>query len=437
MEENTLKKRRNFAYILLIMASFFLYIVLTGAKNLYTAEKTTLATVFGHLDNPLTALAATMEYYFYAYALTQVALVFVMKKINIKWFLTATVGVSAVLTVLMAWTNTIYEHYMIFTVNGFMQAGLWGCTLKVLSIYLPQRLLASANMLMSSGPAVASVVAYATAAAFGDNWKTPFLMLGIILLFATVLYCLSVSYVQKFPKEDELHHVTLSDGSDSEIDLEEENDFIHLNSKLRVALFYVFSVILGFLMTGLFFMVNNNLDVFLKEIGGYSNDIAKLLTIIAPVTIVIGPILIVRLCEKWKNFIFVSFMFFAFSLLFSLMMLILFNRSVIATLFMFLGFLILTNGGRSVSISIAGLRMRKKIDTGVYTTLVNASASIAAGITPKIITRILDNTAYSTEESWAISFKLILIGGIIIAAMLLAVILWINIANKKLDKASL
>ena len=92
------------------MASFFLYIVLTGAKNLYTAEKTTLATVFGHLDNPLTALAATMEYYFYAYALTQVALVFVMKKINIKWFLTATVGVSAVLTVLMAWTNTIYEH---------------------------------------------------------------------------------------------------------------------------------------------------------------------------------------------------------------------------------------------------------------------------------------------------------------------------------------
>ena len=77
-------KRRNRAYILLIVSSIFLYIALTGSKNLYTAEKTTLYElgIFGNL----TDLASTMEYYFYTYAAMQVALIFFVKKINIKWF---------------------------------------------------------------------------------------------------------------------------------------------------------------------------------------------------------------------------------------------------------------------------------------------------------------------------------------------------------------
>lgn len=74
MEEQN--KSRSHAYALLIFASFFLYIVLTGAKNLYVAEKTTLQQLgtFGSF----TDLAATMEYYFYAYAAMQILLAFFM-----------------------------------------------------------------------------------------------------------------------------------------------------------------------------------------------------------------------------------------------------------------------------------------------------------------------------------------------------------------------
>ena len=435
MKEINLEKKKDFSYYLLIFSSFFLYVMLTGAKNLYVAEKTTLAGVFSYLENPLTALAATMEYYFYTYALMQIALVFIMKKINIKWFLTATIGLSAVLTIAMVWTSTIEQHYALYIINGFLQAGIWGCSMKVLSIYLPQRLLPMANMLMTSSPAVAGIVSYGSAAMFGDNWKNPFLLLGIILLFAVILYCLSVSLVQKFPIEKEIHHVILSDGSEKDIDAEDENDFIHLDSKKRVAIFYSFSIFFGFMMTGLFFMVNNNLDIFLKEIGGFSNDAAKLLTIIAPVSIVIGPIMTVRFCEKQKNFILVSLIFFAISIIFAAMMLILFRHSAIATLVMILIFLILTNGGRSVLLSIAGMKMRSKIDTGVYSTIVNAAASIASGIAPKIIAVFLDNGSYSVEESWTVSFAFILGTAICIVLILSALLVWIKLANKNLTKS--
>ncbi|MBQ8292053.1 MAG: MFS transporter [Clostridia bacterium] len=214
MEEKEIKRHKR-AYAFLIFTTFFMYVVLTGAKNLYVAEKTTLQTLgsFGSY----TDLAATMEYYFYAYAVMQILLVFFIKKLNIKWFLTVTLGVSAVITILVAFTDTIVSHWVLYTVNGAMQAGIWGCSIKMLGKYLPERNLSTANKLMTSGPAVAGVVSYATAAAFGNNWKLPFIILGITLLVAVTLYFLAVTNVHRFPRIVETHHVIHADGTEEDV----------------------------------------------------------------------------------------------------------------------------------------------------------------------------------------------------------------------------
>ena len=165
-----MRKKRSFAYALLIFASIFMYVMLTGAKNLYTAEKTTLYElgVFGNL----TDLASTMEYYFYTYAAMQVFLIFFVKRINIKWFLTATLGISAILFAVVPFTNNITQHYIIYAVCGVLQAGIWGCLLKVISVHLPSRILPIANQIMSAGPAIAGALAYGVAALFGDTLKS-------------------------------------------------------------------------------------------------------------------------------------------------------------------------------------------------------------------------------------------------------------------------
>ena len=122
MKISETSKKRSFAYGLLIFASIFLYVILTGSKNLYTAEKTTLYGL-GTFGN-LTDLASTMEYYFYTYAAMQIALIFFVKKMNIKWFLTLTVGASAALTLIIPFTNEIAQHYVIFAINGLSFQGL-------------------------------------------------------------------------------------------------------------------------------------------------------------------------------------------------------------------------------------------------------------------------------------------------------------------------
>ena len=191
-------KRRLTAYRFLIFASFFLYIILTASKNIYVAEKLSLVETgkFG----TLTDLASTMEYYFYTYAATQIILCFFMKKLNIKWFLTIMLSISGVLTIVIAFTQNITQQWIIFAINGIAQAGIWGCVLKILGKYLPEKMLPSANKLMTSGPAVAGVIAYGTSAAFGDNWPIPFILLGSLLLFAVATYFISVTVVSKYPR---------------------------------------------------------------------------------------------------------------------------------------------------------------------------------------------------------------------------------------------
>ena len=310
------ESRKNVSYVLFIIASFFLYIILTGSKNLYVAEKTTLNTLgFGSL----TELALTMEYYFYAYALTQVVLIFFIKKINVKWFLTVTVSASALLTVYVAFSQSLVEHYVIYIANGFLQAGIWSCLFKLFGEYLPMRFLPFANKLMASGPAVAGIISYGFAAAFGDEWRTPFATLGVILLLAVVAYFVTESRVYRIQKGEEKRRLSSTNEVTAD---EEDNDFIHLDSKLRIFVFYVVSSVMSFLVTSLFFMLNNNIDVFFKEIGGFSNDVSKLLTILVPITIVVGPMLTVSSCEKHKNFILVGAVYFGISAFLSLLILL-------------------------------------------------------------------------------------------------------------------
>ena len=422
-------KKRSLAYGLLIFASIFLYVILTGSKNLYTAEKTTFYGL-GTFGN-LTDLASTMEYYFYTYAAMQIALIFFVKRMNIKWFLTLTVGASAALTLIIPLTSEIGQHYVIFAINGVLQAGIWGCLLKVLSVHLPSRLLATANQTMAAGPAIVGALAYGVAAAFGDNWRAPFFVLGIVLFAAVALYFFAVTYASRFPKEEELCHVKLADGTEADISVDDNNDFIGLVTRRRVVCFYGISLVMCFLFTSLYFMVNNNLDMYFKEIGGFSNDVSKWLTVFAPVFAVIGPTLCVRGCEKRKNFIVVCAVFFGAALVFAGLLLLFFDKSVAVSLILLVLFLVAVNGGRSITLSIASLRMRSRIDTGVYSTAVNAISSIASGVSPKIITVILDNTSLTENESWRRSFLIIFFWTLTVVLLLIMSILLVRMIRKR------
>lgn len=425
--------KRSIAYWFLIIATFFMYIMLTGSKNLYVAEKTTM------LEFNPTDLSATMMYYFYAYAVMQIILVFIMNKINIKWYLSCTVFASAILTALVSFTNVITEQWIIYIINGALQAGIWGCSIKILGQYLPKKILPKANALMTSGPAAAGIISYGTAALFGDNWRFPFVFLGFVLIVAVVLFFIAITIVHRYPREVEMHHIVHADGSEEDVTDEDKNDFIHLKSKKRKIIFYVISIFLGLVVTAMFFSLNNVADYFLKDFGGFDSTTAKLITIIVPIVIIVGPVLCVSACEKHTNFLKVGGVFFGISLLCAIVLLtlaVLKVEYVFLYFVFYLLFLICTNGGRSILLSIISLRMRDKINTGVYTTIVNAAASISAGVAPHIFTAIVKGSAdkfLNWTNAFAVSFGLSIFVVIVIVALLILV-KKLNKKDEKTDK---
>lgn len=429
---NTRTKKQNFAYWFLAIATFVMYIVLTGSKNLYTAEKTTMGAFFDPVD-----LASTMEYYCYSYAAMQIILVFLMKKINIKWYLAITITISGILTALMSFTDTIIQQWVLYIVNGAMQAGIWGCTIKVLSKYLPADILPKANALMTSGPAVAYFISYGTAALFGENWTFPFILLGSLLVVCVAVFFIAVNLANKYPREVEYHHVVHADGTEEDVMEEDKNDFIHLKSKKRKIVFYVISVFFGLLVTFLYFALNANVDYFINILGGFDNTTAKAISIVILVLTVAGPILTVRFCEKYTNFLKVGLVFFGIALLCSIVLLVLYSLNVnhfILLVLFYVIFLVTVNGGRSISMSIAALRMRDKIDTGVYSTMVNAAASISAGLAPKVFVLLINPKVTDPlliHQNWINAFTMAVILGTVTVLGILALIIWIKRLNKK------
>lgn len=426
------QSKRNHAYWFLVFAIFFMYIMLTGSKNLYVAEKTSMeGSLFSKTD-----LAATLMYYFYAYAAMQIILVFIMNKINIKWYLAGTVFASAVLTSLVSFTNVITEQWIIFIINGALQAGIWGCSIKTLGQYLPKNILPKANVLMTSGPAAAGIISYGTAALFGDNWRTPFFFLGIILIVAVILFFIALTIVHRYPREVEMHHIVHADGSEEDVTDEDKNDFIHLKNKKRIIIFFAISIFLSLIVTAMFFSLNNITDYFLKDFGGFNNTTAKLITIIVPIVIILGPILCVNACEKHTNFLKVGLVFFGLALTSATILLVLALLKVEAVFLYFafyLFFLILTNGGRSILLSIIALRMRDKINTGVYSTIVNAAASISAGVAPYIFTEIVKDTS-NVFASWTNAFSVSFGLSLFIVLSIVALLIFVKKLNKKDEK---
>jgi sugar phosphate permease len=383
MKKLNSQKNSGFIYYFLIVCSFFTYVSLTTSKSIYTANKTTLYSlgIFGNL----TELATTLEYYFYTYAIMQLFLAFFMKKLNVKWFLCTTVGISAILTSLMAFTNTITQHYLIYSINGVLQAGVWGYLFKNLSKFLPKKYLATGNSVMSTGPTTSYALSYVVTAIFGENWRTPFMVMGIILFVAVILYFISVTLVSKLGDAT----LVISDNNLQENLENKENPLIKFSSKKGVAVFYGLSILVGFTITSVYFMLNTNVDFFLKEVGGFSNNQSKVLTIISTVLTVIGPLTTVALCEKYNNYLLVGGILCSISLAFILVLAFTFEYSTIFSLIMFIFFLIIINGARTINLSIVGVKQRSNIDSGSYITTVNVFSSLTSGLAPKLISLII------------------------------------------------
>lgn len=408
------EKKKNAVYWFLILSCAFVWIMMMGSKNVYIAEIEVIMGVFDVTDKAKASLA--MTYYFITYSIVQIVLFFILNKLNIKWFMFISIGLSGVVTVIIAFATAMWQLWWILALNGILQAGVWACCMAVLKKYLPLKLIPVANTILNMGTAIAGVISYGTPSIFVGigRWDLPFIILGIILSVSALLFFISVTMAARLPKEQEdgIRRVELND---------KEQPVFNLDSKNKKTVFYILTFALSFLIHALFYGVMNWMPSLLtdKNVFGLSASIGILITVLAPIATAVGPIIAVANCEKHKNFVAVCFIYLAISLVFALLLMLFCKTNLLLSIILLIIFLVAVQCAVTVILSIVSFKTGKYIDVGAHGGLMNAAGAIAAGFTPTIVGAVIDSAGWNIGYAVIFGLNLVLVAwiGIILLKM--------------------
>ena len=386
--ENTLKskelnfdKARDKYSKMLVWACFFVFVLMMGSKNAYTAELVTIQDVF-KVDKAVASLA--MTYYFVAYAAGQVLLSFVMGKINLRLYLIAVAGASSVLTVFIAFMPSMTAMYVLCAVNGALQAGIYAACMAVISKNLNKEYLPYANKIMSIGSAVASMVSYGVPALFValGSWNMPFIVLGALFLISVVFFFYASNKIKSYPVE-----IIISDDANN---VKAEHPVYILNTKLKKAGFFAIMMVLSLVTNAVYYGVINWIPNMMHEVHKMPQEYSILITLLVPISRMFCPLFTITICEKRKNVFMVAAILSALSLIPFIPFVFLYNSNVVLVIVLLVLYNLIAPGISTIYVSILAFNMRSQLNTGAYTAIINAVAAVMAGIAPPIAGAIID-----------------------------------------------
>lgn len=383
------KKYYNF----LIFACTFLWVMMMGSKNVYTAELVEIGNIF-NVNKSQASLA--MTYYFVTYSIAQIVLFFFMDNINLKWFMTISIFLSGIVTVFVAFMTSMWSMWWLLAFNGILQAGVWGICLAVLKKYLPLEMMPKANVILNIGTAIAGIISYGFSAVFVSigKWNLPFIILGAILSLSAILFLISVNAVQKLQVQNTAEEKTVS--------IEEQTPF-RLENKAKKTIFYVVSFIMSLLIHFVFYGIMNWMPNLLAENFHVENSVGILISILAPIATVVGPIIAIFHCERHKNFIVVGLIYMIIAMVLVFALIFTYNLNIILCVALSVIFLVIVQGVITMIFSVVSIKMGAYVNTGAHASLMNAAGGFSAGFAPTIVGAIIDSTG------WQISYVILTI----------------------------
>ena len=403
----TNKKYYNF----LIFACVFLWIIMMGSKNVYTAEIVELVGIFSVTE---TEVSLAMTYYFITYSTAQVIMFFFMDNINIKWFLGVSMVLSGAVTIFIALMTNMWQMWWLLAFNGVLQAGVWGMCLAVLKKFLPSNMLPKANTLMNVGMAVAGIISYGSASLFVGlgRWDLPYYILGAILSVSAIIFIIAVHLCEK--------NLTPSDkiADDSKT---ENKPVFNLKSSASKAIFFVSAFFMSLIIHSTFYAGMNWMPSMLTQNHGLDNAIGILISVFAPVATILGAIASIYHCEKYKNFLTVSVIYLLIGAILSLLMVFLFKSNIIVATLLIVLYLVVYQGIITIVFGVLPLKVGNGINAGGLGCLMNAAGGFAAGFAPLISSYIFRSLG------WAAYYLVIL--AISVFVLIVTTLIWYFISK--------
>lgn len=408
----------------LIIASFLIITFMMASKLVYIAQRTELMQVFGMDD---VSVNLGMTFYFIVYAATQLLLSVVMGKLDVKKYLVISILISCVLTTVLSFSTGKLYFWIVLSAVGIFHAGVWAGCMHFLTKHLPTCMLPRANTLLTCGFPVGTVCSYAIASLCValKAWWLSFVIVSVLFCLVLGFFVITLSAIEKIPKfialqiDDEYYQAK---NGFSTTTVQQDGKLVSIDTKFSKALFYAIVGLICFLVYAIYSSIIDFIPSMLKTVHSLDDSLSILFSVAVPVGVVFGPIVMINLCEKFKNY-------YAVALIGSLILVgvgiaVLFGYSsgVVIAIVLLLIYALLSRAVCSVFETVIVSRMKDQISVGGFAAYTNATASIGAAAAPAVM-------GVTIALGWGVTYSVIL-AEIILQTLLIGLLIILFVKNK-------
>ncbi len=355
----------------LVLILFFVYFASMAAKGFLSSGLIVFQNHFGVIKSQASLVST---FYYITYTAGQILIIPLFRRIDVKKYLIITVSLSSLSTLLVPICSEIWHMHVLWAINGFLQAGVWGGSISILSAVLAPEKYSHATKMMSTAYSFSGAIPplMVSLSIIVNMWYLPCLITGAMLLVMIVWF---VFFYKKYLKDNK---VSVKEKAKFEANQEITEKYLVLNTKPKRAIFFVLIAICVFIAYLLQSGLTKWLPNLLNEEYHLDEAISVSLTTFIPVIVFIGPIIIMNICDKVKNYLAVLAVAMCVSLGFFFLTYLLFDVSWV--LFLILVFMcrVTLNAVRAYIVGSIPFKLKEQMDPGSLSTLLNVFASLSA-----------------------------------------------------------
>lgn len=357
--------------------------------------------------------------FFFAYGIGQVVNGMLCKYYNKKYVLGGAVIISAVVNLLIFVGVPFTFYPILWLVNGFIQSVAWPSLMLVLADHLYEENLKSGLVVMGTTSCVGILVTYGISALLNRiaSWKFSFLVAFIGLVVVAMLWLV---FYNKATGEKQVKNVEVEVSNQMQAQPKAKNKiaFALLMSIIGLA---VYAVIQALIKEGL----NTWVPDILVDNFSLPSSFSILLTLILPIFGMFGNFFVLFLNRKIKDFLTISAICMALTVILTAIVMCFIKTQLVIVLIAFGLISLLTHGITAVITNIAPLVLRRSINSGRLSGVLNGFCYLGATISSYGLGVVADNFG------WNSVFILFLVLGVFAVVFWLIYLLVLYFAKKK------
>ncbi len=387
---NTLDKSTKKNALLFIFACYFLYLISISIKMVYSAEMAEIVSTSGAQKSQV---SLGLTFYYVSYTIGQLALSIVIKRINMKWFMAFSVFAYALSFGLVPVFDSLWGLYVIMFLNGFFQTGVWGGIMYFVGKYIPKQLSSFTAAFLGTGLALGTALTYGMSALFIAvwNWQSTFLFFAILSAVSVVVFLISLKSAQK-----KLSHVEIENRAHEQAAKEQELAS-QVNGENRHPFLWLILILIltAITISSVYYAFMGWFPTLLIDGFKMPTEYSLLLTLLLPAATTPSSFLVNNVAEKSKSHFFTPLLFMAFPSVILIALCFCYSFDMILTLVLAVIMLFFLRGIMNLVCSYFPLKLKDKINSGKLSLIINAFASLMAGVMPFISAIIMEQVGWT------------------------------------------